>query len=112
MTDARRLQIFVDCPYGGCEDGYCACLEQDLDEDFNPEDFDEGEYDDCDPDELSDLFGYVPERTVRRYCPDCGQVVQAAEDDPDRVPFHRRYEGEDHVRCPASKTRQPLEVAP
>jgi hypothetical protein len=39
---AVQLPLFVDCPYGGCEDGYCACLEQDLDEgDFDPEDFDE-----------------------------------------------------------------------
>ncbi|MCM1977169.1 hypothetical protein [Streptomyces sp. G1] len=30
---ARQLAIFVDCPYGGCEDGYCACLEVDLDDD-------------------------------------------------------------------------------
>ncbi|NUR04367.1 MAG: hypothetical protein HOY79_50040 [Streptomyces sp.] len=33
MTDARQLPIFADCPYGGCEDGYCACLEQDVDPD-------------------------------------------------------------------------------
>ncbi|MFE6362930.1 hypothetical protein ACFVP3_23390 [Streptomyces sp. NPDC057806] len=38
---ARTLPIFVDCPFGGCEDGYCACLEQDLDDDFDPENFDE-----------------------------------------------------------------------
>lgn len=44
-----QLPIFVDCPYGGCEDGYCACLEQDLD----PEDFD-GSYDGLDLDELDE----------------------------------------------------------
>ncbi|WAZ20223.1 hypothetical protein STRCI_001324 [Streptomyces cinnabarinus] len=29
----RQLAIFVDCPYGGCEDGYCACLDVDPDVD-------------------------------------------------------------------------------
>lgn len=29
---ATQLLLF-DCPFGGCEDGYRACLEQDLDED-------------------------------------------------------------------------------
>lgn len=38
-----QLPIFVDCPYGGCEDDYCACLEQDLDDievcgEYDPED--------------------------------------------------------------------------
>lgn len=38
--------VFVDCPYGGCEDGYCACLEQDLDDD--------GPYDDREPEDIDD----------------------------------------------------------
>ncbi|MGP4085449.1 hypothetical protein [Streptomyces sp. KR55] len=42
-----QLPIFTDCPYDGCEDGYCACLEQDLD----PDDFD-GSYEDLDPEDL------------------------------------------------------------
>ncbi|KND29885.1 hypothetical protein [Streptomyces stelliscabiei] len=41
-----QLPFFVDCPYGGCEDGYCACLERDLDDlddlevcgEYDPED--------------------------------------------------------------------------
>jgi hypothetical protein len=38
-----QLPIFVDCPYGACEDDYCACLEQDLDDievcgEYDPED--------------------------------------------------------------------------
>ncbi|MEI5520718.1 hypothetical protein WB388_08895 [Streptomyces brasiliscabiei] len=52
MTGQLRLPIFVDCPYGGCEDGYCACLEQDLD-DLDPEDCDDL-HDDSDPDELDE----------------------------------------------------------
>ncbi|MDX3202098.1 hypothetical protein [Streptomyces scabiei] len=27
-----RLQLIPDCPFGGCEDGYCACFECDLDD--------------------------------------------------------------------------------
>src|SRR3546814_2193588 len=46
VTPQLLLPIFVDCPYGGCEDGYCACLEQDLDDDFDPEDFDDDLVDD------------------------------------------------------------------
>jgi hypothetical protein len=45
VTSQLRLPIFVDCPYGGCEDGYCACLEEDLDDDFDPEDVDEDQDD-------------------------------------------------------------------
>jgi hypothetical protein len=29
--------IFVDCPYGGRKDGYCACLEQDVDDELREE---------------------------------------------------------------------------
>lgn len=44
-----QLAIFVDCPYGGCEEGYCACLEQDLDEDFDEPDDDPELEDDDEP---------------------------------------------------------------
>lgn len=54
MTSQFRLPIFVDCPYGGCEDGYCACLERALDED----DFD-GPYEDLDPDDEPESFRAV-----------------------------------------------------
>lgn len=107
MTDARQLQLFIGCPFGGCEDGYCACLEQDVDASRY-----EGGGEEFDPDGFGEEFVYVRTRTVRRYCSECGQVVQAAEDDPDLVPYHRRYEGDDHVRCPASRTRRRMEVAP
>ncbi|MFF4548631.1 hypothetical protein ACFY1J_31100 [Streptomyces sp. NPDC001406] len=101
-----RLQIFADCPYGGCEDGYCACLERDIDEETDPDEIAE----------LADVYGlldeHVPERTVRRYCPVCGQVVDADEDNPDRVPGHDRFGDRVLTWCLGSDTRQRLEVAP
>lgn len=27
-----QLRLWTECPYGGCEDGYCACFECDLDD--------------------------------------------------------------------------------
>ncbi|MEH0431243.1 hypothetical protein QBB34_33935 [Streptomyces stelliscabiei] len=27
-----QLQLMPGCPFGGCEDGYCACFERDLDD--------------------------------------------------------------------------------
>lgn len=38
-----QLPLFPGCPYGGCEDDYCACLECDLDDieicgELDPED--------------------------------------------------------------------------
>lgn len=52
-----RLPIFVDCPWGGCEEGYCACLEQDLaPENFaDPSDDSEGEPDEETQQMLDDL---------------------------------------------------------
>ncbi|MGC9540205.1 hypothetical protein [Streptomyces sp. UG1] len=113
MTDARQLQIFVDCPFGGCEDGYCACLEQDIDEDFYAELDDE----EIDPAELAEHFGYVPARTVRRYCNHCHQVVHVREAEGETyVPRHEHVnwsaEGLALEPCPGSRTHQLMEAAP
>ena len=38
-----RIQLMPGCPFGGCENGYCACFERDLDDleicgEYDPED--------------------------------------------------------------------------
>ena len=58
MTGARQLAIFADCPYGGCEEGYCACLEQDVDEDYFAE---------VDPDDLKAELAACGELYVHRF---------------------------------------------
>ena len=40
-----RIQLLPGCPFDGCENGYCACFERDLDDleisgEYDPEDAD------------------------------------------------------------------------
>ena len=63
MTDARQLRLFADCPYGGCEDGYCACLEQDID----PDDFDDPEFEELDEETRQLLEDLLMGRVIYRH---------------------------------------------